>query len=190
LSVKINLISADKIAEVKEEYLHKNKLMVIGFSIVAIFFIVVMVNLMVANSYEKTHNKLQYQVNSKQKYVVELTRLQQDLAIKEQFIQSSGVAMASKISYYTDQVALSIPESIQLNQLFVNPLAKRVNKAEDISFNYNSIKIKGTVSRSIELNNWVKSLKEYDWVAEINIISFIQDNFKTAGEFEIELKIN
>ena len=189
-SVKINLISADKIAEVKEEYLHKNKLMVVGFSIVAIFFIVVMVNLMVANSYEKTHNKLQYQVNSKQKYVVELTRLQQDLAIKEQFIQSSGVAMASKISYYTDQVALSIPESIQLNQLFVNPLAKRVNKAEDISFNYNSIKIKGTVSRSIELNNWVKSLKEYDWVAEINIISFIQDNFKTAGEFEIELKIN
>lgn len=188
--IKLSPIFCDQIREFEEEYLNKNKLVSIGFAIVAFFFLVVMVNLMVANNLESTHNQLQYQVNSKKKYVLELAQLKEELKIKEQFIQGSGVARASKISYYTDQIALSVSKAIQLNQLFVNPLAKRINKAEDINFNFNSIKITGTVSRSIELNNWIKELKQYEWIAEINIISFIQDNFKTAGEFELEVKIN
>ena len=130
--IKIIPISADKVNEFKEEYLYKNKSLIVGFGIVALFFVVVMANILISGSYEKTHNKLQYQVNSKRQYVVELTKLEEDLRIKEQFIQSSGVARASRVSYYTDQIGLSIPESIQLNQLFVNPLTKRINKAEDI----------------------------------------------------------
>lgn len=189
-NIKLTPIICDQIIEMDEEYLNKNKLVTVGFGIVSFFFLVVMVNLMVANSLESTHNKLQYQVNSKKKYVVELTKLEEELKRKEQFIQGSGVARASKISYYTDQIALSVSEAIQLDQLFVNPLTKRINKAEVINFNFNSIKISGTVSRSIELNNWIKELKQYEWIAEINIISFIQDNFKTAGEFELEVKIN
>ncbi len=189
-SAKIIPVSVDKVAQLKEEYLYKNKALIGGFSIVAFFFIVVMANLLIANSYEETHNSLQYQVNSKRQYLVELTKLEKELTTKEQFIQSSGVARASRLSFYTDQIGLSIPTTIQLNQLFINPLEKRINKAEDINFNYNSIKITGTVSRSIELNNWIKSLKEYKWVNEIIIVSFIQDNLKTVGEFELELTIN
>jgi hypothetical protein len=188
-SVKITPIDSEKVTEFKEEFLYKNKSSIVGFSIVAFFFIVVMANLLIAGSYEKTHNQLQYQINNKRQFVEELNKLQGDLKIKEQFIQSSGVARASRLSFYTDQIGLSIPESIQLNQLFVNPLAKRINKAEDINFNYNTIKISGTVSRSIELNNWIKLLKKYSWINEINIISFIQDNIKTVGEFEIEVTI-
>jgi hypothetical protein len=186
---KIVAISSKKIEETKEEYLHKNKLLAVGLSMISLFFIVVMINLVVANAYEKTHNELQFKVNSKKKYVVELANLNEELKIKEQFVQNSGVARASRISFYADQIALSVSKAIQLDQLFINPLEKRITKAEDINFNYNNIKITGTVSRSIELNNWVKVLKQYDWVADIDIISFIQDNFKTAGEFEIEVTI-
>ena len=71
----------------------------------------------------------------------------------------------------------------------INPLTKRINKAEDIHFTYNSVKIIGSVSRSIELNNWIKKLKKYAWVNDINIISFIQDNLKTPGEFELQIVI-
>jgi hypothetical protein len=188
-SVKLTPIFCDQIREMDEEHLNKNKLVTVGFAIVSFFFLVVMINLIVASNLESTHNQLQYQVNSKKGYVVELKKLEEELKRKEQFIQGSGVARASKISYYTDQIALSVSEAIQLNQMFVNPLEKKINKAEDINFNFNSIKISGTVSRSIELNNWIKELKQYEWITEINIISFIQDNYKTAGEFELEVKI-
>ena len=189
-SNKLSTISSAKVTQFKEEYLNKNKWVVVGFSMVAVYFLLVMLNLMVASSFEKSHNELQYQVNSKRKFVDELTLLENDLKIKEQFVKGSGVVRASKISYYADQVALSIPKSIQLNQLFVNPLEKKINKAEDINFNYNRINITGTVSRSIDLNNWVKTLKKYEWATEINIISYLQDNMNTAGEFQIEVEFN
>jgi len=186
---KLTPINCNAVDTFKTEHLNKNKLLIVGFGMLAFFFIVVLLNLWISSNYESSRNALQYQVNSKKKVVEELALLDEELKIKEQFIQGSGVARASKISFYVDQVALSIPKSIQLNQLFINPLKKRINKAEDINFTYNVIKITGTVSKSIELNNWVKELKKYEWINEIIIISFIQENSKTAGEFEIEIKI-
>jgi hypothetical protein len=188
-SLKITPILSEKVTQFKAEYFYKNKSIVVGVSIVAFFFILVMGNLLIGGSYEKTHNELQYQMNSNREFVEELKTLKKELKIKEQFVQNSGVARASKIAFYTDQIGMSIPKSIQLDQLFVNPLAKRIHKAEDINFNYNTIKIRGTVTRSIDLNDWIKELKGYEWVDEIHIISFIQDNRKTVGEFEIEVTI-
>ena len=183
-------ITTQKITTMKEEYLHKNKYVVVGFSLLIFFFLVTITNMLIGNSYQQTNNELQYEVNSKKQYVKELEMLREAVAIKEQFVKNSGVAQAAKISYYADQVALTIPESIQLNQLFVNPLEKRINKAEDIQFRYNKIKVTGTVSKSIELNNWVKALKKYRWTGDIQIISFVQENLRTAGEFEIAVNIN
>ena len=160
-----------------------------GFGLLAFFFVLTISNMMIANSYESANNELQYQLNSKQQFVDELEILKKELLIKEEFIQNSGVTKADKITFYADQIAMSVPASIQLDQLFINPLTKRINKAEDIHFTYNTVKIIGSVSRSIELNNWIKKLKKYEWVNDINIISFIQDNLKTPGEFELQIVI-
>lgn len=183
-------IFCEQVVSLKEEYLNKNKYTAVGFSLIIFFFIITITNMLISNSLESTNNELQYQINSKKQYVDELEILSKELAIKEQFIQNSGVTKASKISFYADQIALSVPNSIQLDELFINPLSKRISKAEDIHFNYNSIKVIGTVDRSIQLNNWIKELKAYEWTNEINIISFIQDNLKTPGEFEISIIIN
>ncbi len=187
---KIVSIDAQRVNEIKDEYYHRNKYVAVGFSMLIVFFLMTIINMLVGNAYQATNNELQYQVNSKKQFVDELVVLREEFNIKEQFVQNSGVTQASKISYYADQIALSVPESIQLNQLFINPLTKRINKAEDIQFNYNKIKVSGTVNKSIELNNWVKDLKQYEWIDEISIISFIQDNLREAGEFELEIQLN
>ena len=179
----------DEVTILHQEYLNKNKYTVLGFSLIAFFFVVTITNMLVSNHYQSANNELQFEMNSNQQYVDELEVLKSELGIKEQFIQNSGVTKASKISYYADQIGLSVPTSIQLNQLFINPLSKRISKSEDIDFNYNKIKVIGTVNRSIELNNWIKVLKEYAWADEVNIISFIQDNLQTPGEFELAITI-
>ncbi|MDF1676540.1 MAG: hypothetical protein P1U44_12570 [Vicingaceae bacterium] len=189
LPIKIHPIACEEVTYFREEYLHKNKYTAVGFGLLAFFFVFTISNMMIANSYESANNELQYQLNSKQQFVDELEILKKELLIKEEFIQNSGVTKAAKITFYADQIAMSVPASIQLNQLFINPLTKRINKAEDIHFTYNTVKILGSVSRSIELNNWIKKLKKYEWVNDINIISFIQDNLKTPGEFELQIVI-
>lgn len=189
-STKLIGINCVELEHTKQEFLHKNKFLVVGFSLLVFFFTVTIINMLVGNSLQTTNNELQYQINSKKQYVDELRLLNEELIIKEGFIQNSGVTKASKISFYADQIALSVPNTIRLNQLFINPLSKKISKAEDINFNYNVIKISGTVDRSIELNNWIKYLQGYEWTNEVNIISFIQDNLSTPGEFEISILIN
>jgi hypothetical protein len=189
-STKLIGINCEELEHTKQEFLHKNKFLVVGFSLLVFFFTVTIINMLVGNSLQTTNNELQYQINSKKQYVDELRILNEELIIKEGFIQNSGVTKASKISFYADQIALSVPNTIQLNQLFINPLSKKISKAEDINFNYHVIKISGTVDRSIELNNWIKYLQGYEWTNEVNIISFIQDNLSTPGEFEISILIN
>ncbi len=187
---KLIPINCNTVKNIEQEYLYKNKYVAVGFGLIVFFFILTISNMLISNSLESTSNELQYQIDSKKKYVEELEALKIELANKEQFIQNSGVTKASKISFYADQIALTVPNSIQLNQLFINPLTKRISKAEDIHFNYEQIKINGTVSRSITLNSWIKELKQYAWIKDINIISFVQDNLKTPGEFEIMIHFN
>lgn len=183
----IVLIDIEKTDLAREEFFNRSKYVVMGFSALVFFFLVTIINMLVNSSFQETNNELQYQVNSKQKYVVELEKLRQELDIKEQFVQNSGLTQASKISFYSDQIALSVPNSVRLNQLFVNPLSKRINKAEDIHFNYKVMKVSGTVTKSIELNSWIKELKSHEWIAEVNIISFLQENLNTSGDFEVEI---
>lgn len=186
---KLTFIACNEVESIKEEFYHKNKYTVVGFSMLVFFFIITIGNLLLNNNYQAINNTLQYQVNSNTKNIDELKELKQQLVIKEAFVKNSGLTKASKVSYYADQIALTIPNSIQLNQLFINPLEKRIKKSEDILFQYNKMKLTGTVSSSIELNYWIKKLKKYEWVADIMVISFIQDNIKTAGEFEVEINV-
>ncbi len=181
--------NCNEVTMLHQEYLNKKKYLVIGLSLVVFFFVVAVTNMFVNIHYQSVNNDFQYEINSNQKFVEELELLKSELTIKEQFIQNSGVTKASKISFYADQIGMSVPPSIQLNQMFINPLTKRINKSEDIEFNYNKIKVVGTVNRSIELNNWIKILKKYAWAEEVNIISFIQDNLQTPGEFELAITI-
>lgn len=188
--IELNPIVCNEITAIKDEFYNKNKYVVVGFSILVFFFLLTIGNMMLNNSYQSINNTLQYQVSSNKKYIDELKILQNELAINEEFVNNSGLTKASKVSFYADQIALSIPNSIQLNQLFINPSEKRIKKSEDVQFNYNKMKLMGSVSSSIELNYWIKELKKYEWIADIVVISFIQENIKTAGEFEVEININ
>jgi hypothetical protein len=189
-STKLISINSDKVFSLKEEFLNKAKYRIVTFSIITFFFAVSIVNYLMYNSYQDDLNQMQYQLYSKKQYVDELSLLKQDFLIKEAFVRNSGLTQASKVSFCADQIAMSTPTSIQLDRLFVNPLGKRIKKAEDIQFFYNTIKIEGTVNKSIELNNWIKEIKELEWIEDIDVINYIQENLNTPGEFEIEIIIH
>lgn len=182
-------ITCETVVLNKENYLHKNKFVTLGIGFLLFFFAIAIGNLIMMSIVSTTNNELQYQIMSKKEAVNELKHLREEIKTKEQFVANSGVAQASKISFYADQIALSIPEKIQLNQLFINPLEKRIDKAEDIHFLYNTIILTGTVSKGIVLNNFIKKIKKYDWIQDVNIISFVQDNVNVVGDFEIEIHI-
>ena len=49
--------------------------------------------------------------------------------------------------------------------------------------------VKGSCKKSTELNEWIRSIKKMDWVSEVAVINYQQDNLKDLGEFEIKITI-
>jgi hypothetical protein len=127
-STRLTPINCSTVSNLKEEYLNKSKYRIVTFSLIAFYFLISIINFLMYSSYQDDLNQIQYQLYSKKQYVQELDLLKQEFLSKEEFIQNSGLAQASKVSYYADQIAMSVPTSIQLNKLFVNPLEKRIKR--------------------------------------------------------------
>ena len=187
--VESTQLKLESVKNMKEEYLNKNKFTVVGFAAIVLFFIVTIGNMLINNRLQEHNNELQFKMNGNEQFVQEIASLKEELKVKEQFVQGSGLTQASRISFYADQIAETVPVSIQLDHIWINPLLKKVTKAEDLNFGFKDIKIIGQVNESIELNNWMNELRDKDWVSEVEVIGFNQDNYKTKGEFEIRLRI-
>lgn len=183
-------VSNEEINFLRQEYFNKNKFTVVGFALLILFFVLAITNMLVYNNYQNNNNQLQYELNTQQQHHNTLKQLKEELNTKKQFIQNSGLTQANKIAYYADQIAMTIPTSIRLNELTINPLHKKISKVEDINFEYKTIMVAGSVNKSIALNDWIKELKNYEWIKSIQIISFVQENLRTSGQFEIAININ
>ena len=100
-----------------------------------------------------------------------------------------GILDASRTSYYSDQIAATVPTSIQLTELSINPLEKKLRKGEqEMVFQTNLIQVSGRAKRSTHLNNWIKTLKKYDWIKSVSILNYTQDNARVSGEFNIAIE--
>ena len=108
---------------------------------------------------------------------------------KNAFIEMSGLKNASRVSFYADRIAMDLPEKIRLIELNVNPLEKKIKTGEPIVFGHNNIVVKGNSKRSSDLNNWILILKQNDWVSDILVINYQQENPLEPGVFEIKISV-
>nr|MBA3971457.1 PilN domain-containing protein [Bacteroidota bacterium] len=61
--------------------------------------------------------------------------------------------------------------------------------SEAFSFESKTIRISGKCDRNTELNDWMKKIRKNEWVAEVRLLNYKQDNAKEDGVFFLELKL-
>jgi len=115
--------------------------------------------------------------------------LRSELKLKEEYFVKSGFLDESKLAFYTDRIAESLPSEIHLTAFNFNPLKVKMKENKPIEFLTGTINISGTVTQSIILNNWVKGLKKTDWINSIAIIGYNQESAEIPAEFTIQIDI-
>jgi len=190
LSFYIDDIQDDNpIAETRREFLYKKAFQLAGWFTLIFFFLLLMVNYFFFNRYNTRYNSLSFSLNQNKELIKKLDTLKSEYLLKEQYFVKSGFLDASKLSYYTDRLAYSLPDEIQLISMKINPLAGKIKNDKPIEFNNKTITISGNVSQSIFLNNWVKKIKEFDWVEQVNIVDYMQESSESVAVFELEIKL-
>lgn len=170
------------------ELWHKNVFYYGGITALIVFFSILLVNFFLFDHYRDKLSMLQGSAELNKSEYQKLTELEAKVKEKSTFIESTGLDGGSKTSFYADRIASTVPKSISLKVLDLNPLGSKVKGGEQILFKQRSIVVDGLCVKSTELNEWIKSLKGFDWVKGVELRDYKGAN-SSGGEFKLEIEL-
>lgn len=187
----IDGLPSEQIKILGEDFKNKNIFKIGGYSALAFFVGLMLLNYLVYNYYKSQNNELSGKSTAYEGMVKEIETLEKQVKEKEYFLQSAGWLSSPKTSFFADQIAASIPASIKLKDLKINPLNNKISKkARKQIFQSDTIYIAGTCSSPTVLNPWMRALKNEQWIKEANNINYTHDPKTRTGYFEVEIQVN
>ncbi len=183
--------NSESIAQLKEEFSQKEKFEFRGKVLLTATFLVLLINYFVFDNYWGKSNQMNSQLALTESALKRYETLKVEYAQKKDFLEQNGLLENSRTSYYADQLASNLPATIQWKSLNIHPLKKKKASEETnvLFFENKLITISGSCERSTELNDWMKEIKKKDWISDVTMVNYQQDNAKEDGEFLIEVKL-
>lgn len=185
------ITNSPQIHELKNEYREKRKFSVMSWALLLIVFGILIINYFFFNNYWSKANEITSQLALNESAVNKLDKLQKEYKQKKEFLDQNGLLENSLTSYYADQLAWQLPESIEWLDLNIHPVKKSDpgDESNGIYFQNKIIRITGKCIRSTELNGWMKSLKNKNWISDVILINYSQENVHDPGLFLMEIKL-
>ena len=173
----------------KEEFVHKKVFTKLGWGVLGFFMIVLLANFVSFSFLSSSTDKLMVASSLHQSQLERLDKLQKEVGEKDRFFQNEGWLQSSKASFYADRIAATVPTSVLLKTLAVNPLnEKETRDLRKQMFDDGFIVIAGSCKRPIDLNGWIKRLKDFAWAKKVNVETYQFDSGEKAGNFKLEVQ--
>ena len=181
-----SFFDAEIVQSSANDFKEKRKFVVGGISVLVFFFILMLVNFLVYDSLKNSNNELEAQFKMQEENFNKSEQLKKELDEKIALKEKLGVNGSTRISYYLDAIAASVPAEIQLTELSLNPVDKKIKEDKEIEYEVNRILISGRCKKSIYYNDWKKDLAKLDWVKNISVVNYI-DADDEVGEFILKI---
>jgi Tfp pilus assembly protein PilN len=167
----------DLLENSKVEFVQKQLFKIGGFGVLGVFMVALLINFLLFTNYTDKNRTLQMQVNLQQSTLQQLDSLKKEVEGKQAFLKDNTLNQNSKISYYADEIARTLPSDIQLTTLNLFPKQKEKRSDKTILPRFSQeIIIKGKTDKSLSFNDWKKALENLDWVKSVQIIGFGEEN--------------
>lgn len=184
-------MAVPQLALLQEEFFYKRLFRTLGIAILGFFFIGLLLNFLLFSSYQEENNKLDFELGHKELALARRDTLKAQYRDKTAVLGDQLQLEGSKVSFYADQLAASLPSTIQLTQLDIFPTVKEDNYAEEDQvpqYQNSIIRLKGQSKGSVFYNNWKHALEELNWIKSLHNISYKNIN-EDVGLFELEIEI-
>ncbi|MDD3685239.1 MAG: hypothetical protein PHE56_00595 [Bacteroidales bacterium] len=172
---------------IKSEFLAGRAFKKLGIVSISFFFLLLLLNFLVFDHYNKKQSTLSVLCVENENLLQALTQLETDLQQKKEFVEKSGILRGTGSAIFFDYIAGTVPPEITLTSMNINPLSGKLKKDEKPSFDFGVIDISGQTSSGESLNVWISQIKEFDWVTEISITEFEQNDFQSEGYFKLKI---
>ncbi|QMU65036.1 MAG: hypothetical protein GKR88_12565 [Flavobacteriaceae bacterium] len=181
-------VQSDIQKQLQEAYKQK-RFFDIGFKFVLGFlFVSLLISYLVFNKYQGIQQNLEGELKTNEAYKKQLSILNKLVTQKLKLVESVSSAATSKVAWYFNEVAASVPASILLDDMSYQPIANSVKEDKKISFRENSITVTGLSVYDKDFTDWISNLEKKNWIEKVTYIHYGQGKkTKTSFNFMITL---
>lgn len=185
-------VSLDAVEARRTNFYYKKLFQYTAIVLLGFFFFALLGNYILFERYNGQQQSLALEVAQQQNLLAQRDALVTQYRDKKALLGDQLNLGASRVSYYADQLAASLPSTLQLTRLTVFPVleTEEAYQAEEILPRYDqaTILVEGRCQASVFYNNWKRGLEELDWVASIHNLSYQNDQMG-RGVFQLKITV-
>ena len=172
-----------------KEFSYFHKFRIFGIGILVVLFGLLLINYLLFDTYQNRLNTLSVETQQIISDAKKIEKLQTDLRLAEKILNNSGIKKDAYFSYYGDRIASLLPQSIVLEEMWIQPLTEKIKTLKEIQYENNSIQIRGNTKYDTQLNSWIQEMENEVWVKDITIVEYEREESGNRAQFEIEILI-
>ncbi len=156
------------------------------WTVLIVGFTLLLANYFLFDSWYRQNLELSQELNRNSNVIEQIDNLQSQVVRKEKFLNQNGLDKPLYYSFYADRIAFTVPSSILLLKMDINPVDIKTSGRE-IKIQRNLIKLEGAIKNSNLLYEWVNILKIEKWVKTIEIEKIKKDPGVPVTNFSIRI---
>lgn len=160
-------------------------------AVLGFFLIGLLINTVLYFQAFEQNQTLQTQSASDARLLSQLTKLQEEVESKEQFLSILGWEKAVSLTSLADRLAATVPPAVVLTHLAVSPLNEaRYQKEKKQVFISNQLLVEGSCHDLLALNEWFLVLENSPWIAKLEDQQYIADPEQPgSGTFSFTIRL-
>lgn len=155
----------------------------------AFFIVLLLGNFVIYNSYHEEVGTLNAAITATSSQKDELTLLDASVHRKQERVETLSASANSKATYYLDLFAQNIPNSILLDEIKYQPLAKPLREKKPVLLEEKVLLISGISKDVNEFSLWIEALEKQEWVNSVETLDYDYIS-KSTSSFLIEIEFN
>jgi hypothetical protein len=174
----------------KEEFEYGKLFKVLGISLGGLFMGLLMLNFILFSVFSQANQELVFKESRSKGMLQKMETLEKEVKDKNAFLSGAGWLSSLKSSFYADRIAATIPLSVRLTELSVNPINDRKTKElRKTVFESGLIKLSGNSNKPTDLNEWIDKIKSIQSVKKARLLNYTYDQKERVGNFNVEIII-
>ncbi len=158
------------------------------FSIYSIL-IILLINFIFFNYYFNKFNEMNILSEQNNINITTIEELKKSINEKEKILKEFTVPNTQKLSVIINEIIVSIPTSILLNEVQFQPIEKKGSIEKPTTYLNNNILISGKTISNDEFTEWIDLISNKEEYNKVTILNFGKDESKDLS-FTIKIELN
>ena len=176
-------VTALKENYIKRRMFSKGLILSLGF-----LFFTFLINFLFFSHYTTEIQNIDVELSSLKDNKEFIEELKEKREGKAALINNFNLVLESKISWYVDEIAYSVPENILLKEITFQPLKNNIKREKEILYKENVFVVEGEAIDSYEISKWVDVLAKFNWVDDV-IVNDLENKTTQKNSFTLFIKI-